>query len=40
MINHLKPERYRQEELAATVGFQKETFSRQKVNFTAFDMSG
>ena len=40
MINYLKPEKYRSEELAATVGFQVETFSRSKVNFTVWDMSG
>lgn len=40
MINFLKPQKYRQQELAATVGFQVETFQRSKVNFTVFDMSG
>merc|ERR1712060_104778 len=40
MINYLKPQKYQQQELAATVGFQVETFHKNKINFTAFDMSG
>jgi ADP-ribosylation factor-like protein 6 len=27
-------------EIAATVGFKVETFSKSKINFTVFDMSG
>ena len=40
MINFLKPQKYQQEELAATVGFQVETSQKNKINFTVFDMSG
>lgn len=40
MINYLKPQKYKQQELAATVGFQVETFSKNKINFTVWDMSG
>lgn len=27
-------------EIAATVGYSKETFSKHKIDFTVFDMSG
>jgi len=40
MINYLKPKKYQETELAATVGFKVETFSKSKINFTVFDMSG
>ena len=40
MINFLKPQKYQQQELAATVGFQVETFTKNKINFTVWDMSG
>jgi ADP-ribosylation factor-like protein 6 len=40
MINFLKPKKYQESELAATVGFKVETFTKAKINFTVFDMSG
>lgn len=40
MINHLKPKKYMVEEIAATVGFKVESFSKSKIDFTCFDMSG
>src|SRR6056300_106798 len=40
MINMLKPKKYAEVEIAATVGFKVETFSKSKINFTVFDMSG
>ena len=40
MINMLKPKKYAANEIAATVGFKVETFSKSKINFTVFDMSG
>lgn len=40
MINMLKPKKYAEVEIAATVGFKIETFSKSKIDFTVFDMSG
>jgi ADP-ribosylation factor-like protein 6 len=40
MINILKPKKYKQEDIAATVAYSKETFSKSKIDFTVFDMSG
>jgi ADP-ribosylation factor-like protein 6 len=40
MINFLKPAKYSQVDIAATVGFKVEKFSQQKIDFTCFDMSG
>ncbi len=40
MINMLKPKKYAEVEIAATVGFKVETFSKSKIDFTVFDMSG
>ena len=40
MINYLKPQKYAEVEIAATVGYSIETFSKSKINFTAMDMSG
>lgn len=49
MINLLKPKKvtnsylilqYAEVEIAATVGFKVETFSKSKIDFTVFDMSG
>ena len=40
IINMLKPAKYAQKEIAATVGFKVETFAHSKINFTCFDMSG
>ena len=40
MINILKPSKYAQVEIAATIGFKVETFKHSKINFTCFDMSG
>eukprot|EP00906_Rhabdomonas_costata_P035716 RCo050177 len=40
IINHLKPTKHREENLAPTVGYQVETFSKGKVNFKVFDMGG
>ena len=40
MINFLKPKKYAETEIAATVGYKIETFSKSKINFTCMDMSG
>lgn len=40
LINTLKPKSKQELDLAATVGFKVENFSRQNINFTVFDMSG
>ena len=32
--------KYAEVEIAATVGFKVETFSKSKIDFTVFDMSG
>ena len=40
MINFLKPSKYTQQEVEATVGFKLETFIKNNVKFTCFDMSG
>ena len=51
MINRLKPKKvrkihvlnkiqYAEVDIAATVGFKVETFSKHKIDFTVFDMSG
>ena len=40
MINYLKPKKYAEIEIAATVGYSIETFTKSKINFTAMDMSG
>ena len=40
MINFLKPKKYAEVEIAATVGYSIETFTKSKINFTAMDMSG
>ena len=40
MINYLKPKKYAEVEIAATVGYSIETFTKSKINFTAMDMSG
>eukprot|EP00670_Eutreptiella_braarudii_P006700 CAMPEP_0174288086 /NCGR_PEP_ID=MMETSP0809-20121228/19042_1 /TAXON_ID=73025 ORGANISM="Eutreptiella gymnastica-like, Strain CCMP1594" /NCGR_SAMPLE_ID=MMETSP0809 /ASSEMBLY_ACC=CAM_ASM_000658 /LENGTH=167 /DNA_ID=CAMNT_0015385023 /DNA_START=24 /DNA_END=524 /DNA_ORIENTATION=+ len=40
IINHLKPSKQKEEQLAPTVGYQVESFSKGKVNFKVFDMGG
>lgn len=40
LINQLKPQYERSNELYATVGFQVEKFKHNKTNFIMFDMSG
>ena len=40
LINYLKPKNRQQTEVAATVGYKVENFSRQGLDFTVFDMSG
>ena len=40
IINFLKPKKYQEQEITSTVGFQVETFQKNKINFTVFDMSG
>ena len=43
LIMRLKPDEFTQDkadEIAATVGFQEESFTKNDINFTAFDMSG
>ena len=40
MINFLKPKKYAELEIAATVGYSIETFTKSKINFTVMDMSG
>ena len=39
LITKMQPEDL-QEEVTATVGFREETFKKNKINFTVFDMSG
>eukprot|EP00992_Anisonema_acinus_P014321 TRINITY_DN9213_c0_g1_i2.p1 TRINITY_DN9213_c0_g1~~TRINITY_DN9213_c0_g1_i2.p1 ORF type:complete len:177 (+),score=51.57 TRINITY_DN9213_c0_g1_i2:31-561(+) len=40
IINHLKPTKQKDENVAPTVGYQVESFSKGKVNFKVFDMGG
>ena len=40
LINTLKPEELQQHEVTATVGSREETFVKNKINFTVYDMSG
>lgn len=40
IVNHLKPTEQRVENIAGTVGYQVEEFSKGKVNFKVFDMGG
>ena len=40
LINKLQPEDLRTEDVTATVGFKEESFTKNKINFTAYDMSG
>jgi len=40
IINHLKPSKHKEEQLAPTVGYQVESFSKGQVNFKVFDMGG
>ena len=40
IINHLKPKKERETNVVPTVGYSQESFDYDKLNFTAFDMSG
>ena len=40
LINYLKPEGYRRQEIVPTIGYSVEQFSVGRINFTVFDMSG
>lgn len=40
IINFMKPEDQRSDNVAATVGYNVDTFTKDKVKFTAFDMGG
>ena len=40
IINQLKPVKQRTDNISATVGYNVESFSKGKVNFTVFDMAG
>ena len=40
LINFLKPKKYAEVDIAATVGFKVENFTKSKIDFTCFDMSG
>mmetsp|Transcript_7981 Transcript_7981/g.19006 ORF Transcript_7981/g.19006 Transcript_7981/m.19006 type:complete len:188 (-) Transcript_7981:30-593(-) len=40
LLNHLKPKKSSSYEVVPTVGFSVETFSKNGLSFTAFDMSG
>ena len=40
LINKLNPDSYDDDEVAATVGYQEESFKKDKINFTVYDMSG
>ena len=40
LINALQPEELQQPEISATVGFKEESFVKDKINFTVYDMSG
>lgn len=40
IINQMKPEDHRSENISATVGYSVDTFTKGKVKFTAFDMGG
>lgn len=40
IINHLKPTKQKEDQLAPTVGYQVESFAKGKVNFKVFDMGG
>lgn len=40
ILNHLKPEEAKSQEVVPTVGFNVETVSHQKLSLNAFDMSG
>ncbi len=40
LVNHLKPRKGQSTEVAPTVGFQVEEFTKCNLSFTVFDMSG
>ncbi|RHY00547.1 hypothetical protein DYB25_007044 [Aphanomyces astaci] len=40
LVNHLKPKKLQSHEVAPTVGFQVEEFTKYNLSFTVFDMSG
>jgi len=40
LINHLKPKKSQMNEVAPTIGFQVEEFTKNNLSFTVFDMSG
>jgi len=40
IINHIKPNKEKLQEIVPTVGFKVETFSKRNITFTMFDMSG
>lgn len=40
IVNYMKPEDQRSENIAATVGYNVDKFTKEKVEFTAFDMGG
>eukprot|EP00796_Vickermania_ingenoplastis_P007596 gene7596-5357_t len=40
IMNALKPEEHRAQNISATIGYNVETFQKGKVKFTAFDMGG
>ena len=40
LINYLKPQSRKDQEVSATVGFKVETFNKSGLEFTVFDMSG
>ena len=40
LINYMKPEGYKRQEIVPTIGYSVEQFSVGRINFTVFDMSG
>ena len=40
IINRINPDTFNDEETTATVGLAEENFTKDKINFTAYDMSG
>ena len=40
LINWINPDSYDDEDVTATVGLQEENFTKNKIKFTVYDMSG
>ena len=40
IVNRINPDSYDDEETSATIGLQEENFTKNKIKFTVYDMSG